>query len=106
MGWWSGAVGLAADVVTAAAVAMGAAVLVRTRQLSAALPVLLDLLLAAGLLRLTGSQGWASLGGTAAIIAIRKLALAGVRVGTARGGRDGGPPSRLHFIPDARATTR
>lgn len=106
MGWWSGAVGLAADLVTAAAVAMGAAVLVRTRQLSAALPVLLDLLLAAGLLRLTGEQSWSSLGAAAAIIAIRKLALAGVRVSTPGMALLVGGPGPFRSSPAARAPSR
>jgi hypothetical protein len=43
--------------------------------------VLLDFLLAAGLLRLTGSPGWAALGAAAAVVALRRLLGLGLRAG-------------------------
>lgn len=58
-----------------AALAVGAA----TRQLGAAAPVLLDLLLASGLLRLAAGGSWRALATAAAIVAVRRLAGSGVR---------------------------
>lgn len=49
-----------------------------TRRLGVALPVMLDLLLAAGLLRLTALADWGALASTAAIVVIRKLAVTGL----------------------------
>ncbi|MGC4808292.1 hypothetical protein [Micromonospora sp. DT233] len=57
--------------VTAAALVAGLAVLLASRSWRCALRVLLDLLTAAGLLRLTGDQGWRELAGAAAIVALR-----------------------------------
>jgi hypothetical protein len=71
----------AASGVTAAACAAGALVLVRTRRPAAALPVLLDLLLAAGLLRLAGDPDWRTIATAAAIVALRRLIGIGLRVG-------------------------
>ena len=67
--------------VTAAGLVAAAAVLLATRRPLHSAQVLLDFLLAAGLLRLTGSPGWAALGAAAAIIALRRLAGLGLRVG-------------------------
>lgn len=50
-----------------------AAVLVRTRELRQALPVLMELLLAAGLLRLTQDATWQALATAAVIVAVRRL---------------------------------
>ncbi|MER7334434.1 MULTISPECIES: hypothetical protein [unclassified Micromonospora] len=58
---------------TALATLAGLAVLVGTRSWRCALRVLLDLLTAAGLLRLAVDQGWAELAGAAAIILLRRL---------------------------------
>ena len=57
----------------------GAVVLVRTRSLRQALPVLFDLLSAAGLLRLAAAPTWTGLAVTAIVIALRRLVSAGVR---------------------------
>ncbi len=54
-------------------VVLASAVLVRTRQLSAALPVLLDFLLAAGLLRLTAAAPWRAIIAVAVIVILRKV---------------------------------
>lgn len=68
--------------VAAAAIALGALVLVTTRNPGAALPVLLDLLLAAGLLRLSATASWGAIASAAAVVAVRKLAGAGLRAGS------------------------
>jgi hypothetical protein len=65
--------GQAALVVTAAAVVLGVLVWLRTRAWSPAMPVFLELLLAAGLLRLGASDDWHAIGAAAAIVAIRAL---------------------------------
>ena len=67
--------------VTAAALFAGLVALVATRRPAAALPVLLDLLVAAGLLRLVGEPGWQALGTAAAIILLRRLIGLGLRTG-------------------------
>ncbi|MBB5826441.1 hypothetical protein ACGFI4_06380 [Micromonospora carbonacea] len=59
------------SVVTAVALLVGLATLAATGSWRRALRVLLDLLTAAGLLRLTGDQGWTQLAGAAAIVAVR-----------------------------------
>ncbi|HET6562344.1 MAG TPA: DUF1622 domain-containing protein [Marmoricola sp.] len=67
-----------AQLVAVAAVVLAAAAYVATRRLGAALPLLLDLLLAAGLLRLSVGQSWTAIGSAAAIVVIRKLAMGGI----------------------------
>ena len=56
-----------------------AAVLARTRQPGQALPVLLEFLLAAGLLRLTSDATWGALATAAAIVGVRRLVGYGLR---------------------------
>lgn len=63
----------AALLVAGLAVVVGLLVLLSTRELRAAVRVLLDLLLAAGLLNLAGATSWTSVGTAAVIIAIRKI---------------------------------
>lgn len=63
----------AALLVAGAAVVVALLVLVSTRDLRSAVSVVLDLLLAAGLLNLAGTTSWTALGTAAAIIAIRKM---------------------------------
>ncbi len=53
-----------------------AAVLARTRSLAQALPVLLEFLMAAGLLRLTHDATWRALATAAVIVVLRKLVVA------------------------------
>ncbi|MCM0678863.1 hypothetical protein NCC78_29950 [Micromonospora phytophila] len=67
---------------TALATLAGAAVLVGTRSWRSALRVLLDLLTAAGLLRLAVGQGWADLVAAAAIILLRRLLWAALTAGS------------------------
>ncbi|MGN6611598.1 MAG: hypothetical protein ACTHLJ_07460 [Angustibacter sp.] len=67
---WSGA---AALVLASAGLLLAAVVLASTRSLRPALGVLLDLLLGAGLLRLTFLNTWTAIASAAARVAIRKL---------------------------------
>ena len=53
-----------------------AAVLVRTRSVEQALPVLLELLLAAGLLRLSQDVTWQTLATAAVVVVLRRLVAA------------------------------
>jgi hypothetical protein len=71
---------LAALLVTGAALLAAAVVLATTRQVRQALPVLLDLLTAAGLLRLAGTPSWTALLVTATIIALRHLLAGALRM--------------------------
>ncbi len=63
----------AALLCTVLGLASAAAVLARTRELRQALPVLLEFLLAAGLLRLTQDATWRRLATAAVVVAVRKL---------------------------------
>ena len=76
--------GVGALLVGGAAVVAAALVLLRTGRLAIALPVLLDLLLAASLLRLVGHPDPSELAGAAALIVIKQLSSIGIRssVGT------------------------
>jgi hypothetical protein len=71
----------AALAVTGAGLVAAAVVLVATRRPLPALTVLLDLLLAAGLLRLTGSPGWPALLTAASVVLLRRLVGSGLRAG-------------------------
>jgi hypothetical protein len=73
--------GLAADAVAAAALVAGTLTLWSTRRPALALSVFLDLLLAAGLLRLVGDPGWQMILTAASIVALRRLIGAGLRAG-------------------------
>ena len=64
-----------AGLLVAAAMLLGAAVLASSRSVRAALGVFLDLLLAAGLLRLAVASTWDAIAAAAAIVVIRKLAV-------------------------------
>ncbi|WP_432548122.1 hypothetical protein [Kineococcus sp. SYSU DK004] len=75
------ALDLAALTVSAAALVSAVVVLLSTRRPSAALPVLLDLLTAAGLLRLAADPSWQRIAGAAAIVALRHLLVHGLHVG-------------------------
>lgn len=71
--------GAAAVAVAAAALVAGVVALSVTRRPPLAIAVFLDLLLAAGLLRLAGDPGWQALATAASIVAIRRLVGAGLR---------------------------
>jgi hypothetical protein len=73
--------GTLALLVTAAALLSGLVALAATRRPGAALPVLLDLLVAAGLLRLVGEPTWQALATAAAIVLLRRLIGFGLRTG-------------------------
>lgn len=70
--------------ITAAGLLAASVVLAATRRPQLALEVLLDFLLAAGLLRLTGHPDWATLGTAAAIVALRRLVGFGLLGGAPR----------------------
>jgi hypothetical protein len=72
----TGLTATAALLCTVLALVSGAAVLARTRSLAQALPVLLELLLAAGLLRLAHDPSWRAIASAAVIVALRKLVVA------------------------------
>lgn len=67
---------------TAAALLAAAVVLAATRRPLLALKVLLDLLLAAGLLRLTGNPGWTAIATAAVVVVLRRLVSLGLRAGS------------------------
>lgn len=77
-----------ATLIAAAAMLIGAAVLLTTRQLSPAIGVGLELLLAAGLLHLAVVETWTAIITAALIVAVRQVVVAGLRVQW-RSGRDG-----------------
>jgi hypothetical protein len=67
--------------IAAAALVAGVLALARTRRPALALAVFLDLLLAAGLLRLAGDPGWPAIATAAAVVAVRRLIGVGLRAG-------------------------
>jgi hypothetical protein len=71
----------AALVVAGGAVVVGLLALLGTGRLSAALPLTLELLTAAGLLRLAADQTWAAILGAALIVLLRQLLAAALRRG-------------------------
>jgi hypothetical protein len=73
--------GTLALLVTAAALLAALVALAATRRPAAALPVFLDLLVAAGLLRLVGEPGGQALATAASIILLRRLIGFGLRTG-------------------------
>ena len=73
--------GTLALLVTAAALLAGLVALAATCRPAAALPVFLDLLVAAGLLRLAGEPSWQALATAASIILLRRLIGFGLRTG-------------------------
>lgn len=70
---------------TVAALVSAATTLALTRRPGTALPVLLDSLLAPSLLRLAAHPSLVQLGGTALLVVVKRLAMAGLR--TASGAR-------------------
>ncbi|MDP9466868.1 MAG: hypothetical protein M3P31_06515 [Actinomycetota bacterium] len=72
----TGLAGTAALLCAVLGLVCGAAVLARTRSLGQALPVLLEFLLAAGLLRLSHDATWRVLATAAVIVGLRKLVVA------------------------------
>ncbi|GAA3506632.1 hypothetical protein GCM10019016_137470 [Streptomyces prasinosporus] len=78
----------AALLVTAAGVLSAIAAYTVSRWIGQALPVLLDFLTAAGLLRLAADVSWGSILVAAAVIAVRKVAALGIAVVPRRPGED------------------
>ncbi|GGO41389.1 hypothetical protein GCM10012287_00120 [Streptomyces daqingensis] len=72
------AIEAAALLVTAAGVVVFLTAYAATRRIRTALPLLLDFLMAAGLMRLAGDLSWSGILLTVAIIAVRKVAAYGV----------------------------
>ena len=92
-------VGTAALAITAGGLVAAAVTLGATRRPMLALKVLLDFLLAAGLLRLTGRPDWPVLAGAAGVIVLRRIVGFGLRAGMA------GPLRRSagsHLVPGRR----
>jgi hypothetical protein len=92
--------------VTVAALVAGLLALVATRRPAAALPVLLDLLTAAGLLRLVGEPSWPALATAAAILVLRRLIGLGLRTGgrtwtSTRSGRPARAPGSRRLLRPA-----
>lgn len=82
----------AVPLLVAAALVVSAAALVATRDVRQALPVLLDLLLAVGLVRLSATGSWQSIGSAALVVVIRKI----VGLGLLRGRTARGTSARPH----------
>lgn len=74
----------AAALLTGAAVLFGVLVYAATRHVREGVVVLLDLLLAAGLLRLLTIDTWTAIASVAAVVVIRKVAATGIRLASAR----------------------
>lgn len=74
------------------AVAVGAVAFAATHDVRSSSALLLDLLLAAGLLRLSADSSWSVLGTAAAIVAVRKLVI--VCLPVARESTPGPMPTR------------
>jgi len=79
----TGAFSAAALLVTVAALVSAAAALLATRRVLPTLAVLLDMLLAASLLRLALDPTPVQLAGTALLVLVKRLASAGLRRATA-----------------------
>lgn len=75
----SEAVDTAPLVLALVAVLVGGVALVVARELRSALPLTLELLMAAGLLRLAASDSWEAISTVAAVVLVRKLVLFGLR---------------------------
>ena len=73
-----------ATLVAGSAVLCALLALARARDLPLAVGVLLDMLLAAGLLRLAGSPGWPQLATAASLVVLRKLLTAALHAAAAR----------------------
>ncbi|MEU0119782.1 hypothetical protein ABZ137_40540 [Streptomyces bobili] len=70
----------AAVLVTAAGIVSAAAAYLMVRSVGSAVAVLLDFVLAAGLLRLAGDLSWGSVLMAAAVVAVRKVISVGLAI--------------------------
>lgn len=73
--------GIASQFIAAAALLAGLLALAATRRPALALGILLDMLVAAGLLRLFGDPSWRAIATVAIVIGIRHLATYGLHLG-------------------------
>jgi hypothetical protein len=73
----------AARLIAGSGVLLATAVYLATGRLTVALPVLLDMLMAAGVLRLGAEAPWSSVATAAAIIVLRKVVLTGIHQASA-----------------------
>ncbi len=80
--------------VVAAALLLGAAALLLTRDARAALAILLDLLLVAGLLHLSATAAWTAIATAALVVAIRKVVALGLEAGRSALAAAAAPPRR------------
>lgn len=71
-------VAAAAWIVSGLGVILATAVVAVTRRLTIALPVLLDMLMAAGVLRLGADAAWSSIATAATVVVLRKVVVAGI----------------------------
>ena len=85
-------VALTSWLIVGLAVAVGAVAFAATHDVRSSLALLLDLLLAAGLLRLSAESSWSVLGTAAAIVAVRQLVI--VYLPVARESTPGPMPTR------------
>ena len=95
----SGVAVLLATVVSALALGVGGVVLLTVRSWRTALQVLLELLVAAGLLRLVGGRSWPALATAVAVIALRRLLWADL------GAASSPPPTTPTVTTDPSLTT-
>ncbi|MFY1682435.1 hypothetical protein ACN265_12935 [Micromonospora sp. WMMD730] len=84
---------LLATGVSALALGVGAVALLTTRSWRTALRVLLDLLVAAGLLRLAGGRSWSALATAAAVVVLRHLLSAGLNAAASTAPPPTAPPT-------------
>ncbi|MET8310596.1 hypothetical protein [Micromonospora sp. NPDC005173] len=94
-------IGVLVTAVTALALVAGVVTVLSTGAGRTAIRVLLDLLTAAGVLRLAGGPGWTDLAGAAAIIALRQLLWAALGAAPPWSRRQSGPPLARddHHLP-------
>ena len=93
-------------VVTALALVVGVVTVLSTGALRTGVRLLLDLLTAAGLLRLAGDPGWNGLAGAVAIIALRQLLGAAMSAPPPWSGRQSPAPCAGDDHPDPLALRR
>ncbi len=91
----TGVLNAASWTIAGAGLILAVAVALRTARLLVALPVLLDMLLAAGLLRLSADAPWPAIATTATIVVLRKTVAAGITESGSAWGvrRAASPPS-------------